>query len=72
MRLTSNRINYDLAAIEAALERLGATYAEADALTEILHEEGWGGIEETCNRGGVDIDDATLRGRLEWYREERA
>lgn len=36
---------FDYDAIEKALRRLGATEAEADAATDILDVEGWGGVE---------------------------
>jgi hypothetical protein len=34
-------VSYSYNAIEADLIRLGATPKEADALTDILHQEGW-------------------------------
>jgi len=56
-------ITYDYKAIERDLVALGATAAEADALTEILHVEGWGGCEDTS--------DPQLGNMLAWLRENR-
>lgn len=51
--------------IETALIRLGATEDEADALTDILHIEGWGGRENGA------LTDEVLSNRIEWLRECR-
>ena len=55
--------NYD--EIEAALVNLGASPAEADGLTDILHEEGWGGDEEG------ELTDQLLSQMIDWYRQFR-
>lgn len=58
--------NYD--AIEAALREVGASQEEAEALTDILHTEGWGGIEETETRNFTEEE---LEQKLAWLREHR-
>lgn len=60
---------YDYDAIETALVKLGATEQEADALTDVLHEEGWGGVEDT--QDDADFSDETLTHMLAWLRENR-
>jgi hypothetical protein len=68
-----SEFEYDYLAIEDALKALGATAAEADALTDVLHVEGWGGVEETmptaCSRRDFTHDELT--NMLEWLREHR-
>lgn len=51
--------------IEEGLIRLGATAEEADALTDILHEEGWGGEEDS------ELTDEVLSAKIDWLREFR-
>jgi pyruvate carboxylase len=58
-------VTFDIPAIEAALVAAGATAEEADALTDILHEEGWGGAE-------YDLTPEVFAAKVAWYREERA
>jgi hypothetical protein len=60
---SNDSVTYDYKAIERDLVVLGATPAEADALTEVLHVEGWGGVE--------DSSDPQLANMLEWLRENR-
>ena len=62
----NDTVTFDIAAIEAALMAAGATAEEADALTDILHEEGWGGAEFEVLTAEV------FAAKVDWYREERA
>jgi hypothetical protein len=59
---------FDYPAIEEALIEQGAAAAEADALTEILHVEGWGGIEDTNTR---NFTRGELWNMIVWLRENR-
>lgn len=61
--MTYNGHNYE--EIETALVALGATAQEADALTDVLHVEGWGGVEDS------DMNDAVLVNMIAWLRENR-
>lgn len=60
---------FDMPVIHAALVAAGATETEADGLTDILHEEGWGGAEFTADGW---ISDDVLVNKIRWYREHRA
>lgn len=60
---------FDYAEIQRLLiAEHGASAAEAAQLTDILHDEGWGGYEDQLNEDA----DTILAHRLEWYRSERA
>jgi hypothetical protein len=61
----NDTVTFDIPAIEAALVAAGATADEADALTDILHEEGWGGAE-------YELTPEVFAAKVAWYREERA
>jgi hypothetical protein len=67
-KIVNDVVLYDYTQIEADLIRLGATPEEADALTDILHEEGWG--EDWGDNG--QFSDDYLRHKIWWYREFRA
>lgn len=68
----ANVIEYDYAAIARALCAHGATEAEAEALTDILHEEGWGGTEALEDgQAARDFSDFELEVAIAWYRENR-
>jgi hypothetical protein len=58
------RTEYAYAVLADALQSAGASLAEAEALTDILAEEGWGGDEDASS-----ID---LKRKLAWLREDRA
>lgn len=64
----NDRRVFDYAAIDRALVALGASDNEAACLTDILHQEGWGGIEETDTRNFTEDE---LRDKLAWLREVR-
>jgi hypothetical protein len=67
-KIVNDVVLYDYTQIEMDLIRLGATPEEADALTDILHEEDWEG-----NRGDQpgQFSDDYLRHKIWWYREFR-
>lgn len=65
--LDKHVVTYDLAALQAQLQHLGATEAEAVALTQLLRTEGWGGEENTA----LLNDDAYLARQVAWYRNRR-
>ena len=66
--------SFDFDAIMDSLQALGATAEEAEALTDILDVEGWGGMEyaDVPYCGVYDFTPEQLRAKLDWYRNERA
>lgn len=72
-KTADDRFKFDYEAIEAAMRRLGATEEEADAATDILSEEGWGGIEYEMPDGiyARHFTDAELLSKLNIVRERR-
>lgn len=73
-KITKTVWEYDHREIEEALRELGATQSEAEALTDILDIEGWGGMEHEMPEGvtGRDFTPDELASKLEWYRDCRA
>jgi hypothetical protein len=69
-KIVNDVVLYDYTQIEMDLIRLGATPEEADVLTDILHEEGWGEQPGWGNQSGR-FSDNYLEHKLAWYREFR-
>ena len=59
--------------IEDNLADAGATAEEVDGLTNILADEGWGGLEYPEDGGDSKMfSREELQQKLAWYREHRA
>ena len=65
--LDKHVVTYDWAALQAQLQQLGATKAEAESLINLLRTDGWSGEENTR----LLDDDAYLARQVAWHRNRR-
>ena len=65
----SRDFNFNYEALETALKRAGASENEAEALLELLHDIGWGGLEfPPPSSTHKDFTFKELKQILKWYR----